>query len=254
MRDSPALRSPTGFGEAFRDLHSLLFISALQVELERLSTASPERPEVSILGDLTESILGQPAQDPTQVRSAGAIASAVFVSEQIRVDRVSYNSPLEIVLSFVEDPGWLGTALLTVAGAGSGVLLVANRAIKLWERISDARIKHSHANLAVVEVRKAEADARAADDDADMKVYEARLKEAEARVKEADAKLRESEVDLKLAAHEALRSDSDVIRTIYQARSKARLETPDPAVSLLQHLDRAAQAIAEIDEMKIIED
>lgn len=275
MRDSPSLRTATGFGETFRDLDSLLFVCAVLTELDQPALARPE--DEVVYGYLLEDsedededgdappvlrgldvafshlhleTFGRPGPSESQLRSGRVVTNAASLSQQIQVERVSYQSPLEIVLSLAQQaaeyPGGWATAL--TVGVGSTGVLVANRAVKLWENISNARKKHSEANKVAVEARELKARARR-DTEAEVstKEFEARIREAEAREREADAKLKESEVDLKLAAHNLLRSDVELLRTFYEA------ETLTPA-ALLRNVDQAAASLASIESMKVVEE
>lgn len=274
MKDTPSLRSATGFGEVFRDLDSLLFVSALLIELEPpettvLSRLNPAATRfdpaaggkfhidvVNVSGWSIPEFEELPASDPVQRRSAAAISRARQTARQIQVERVSYQSPLHAVLSWASEIAqnpWEYKALALYTAAGStGGLVVVNRAIKLWEKLSDARIKHADADKAVVSVRSAVADARADEAEADTTVFESRIKGAEARVKEAEARLRESEVELKIKAHRVIHSQLDVVQAIYAAGSGATSDVDTTA--LLQELNQAANSLASIEDMKVLED
>jgi hypothetical protein len=301
MRDTPSLRSATGFGEVFRDLDSLMFVCALQEALEppRSPTgidwnalkgktnplfADPNflsiegdpwhspieyqlylqtgmisrlsrRPDIAIFGGGTS--FGTDAPDPVQLRSETLIASAKQVAREIQVQRVSYQSPLEIVLAWAtevaQSPGFSIGSIVTYSAGGTGALYVVNRAIKLWGQISGARMKHSEANKAACEAKKAAVAVREAETNLSLKGYDAREKDAEARMKEADAKLRESLVGLKLEAHELIRSDLKLAQVFLQAESPTDPSAPQRTAALLQTLDQAANSLASIEDMKIIE-
>ncbi|QZH65026.1 hypothetical protein [Mycolicibacterium farcinogenes] len=280
MRDSPSLRTATGFGETFRDLDSLLFVCAVLTGLDRAALVRPEGESLfnfHIVGAAEEDdeeeaedvyappvlsgldvafshlhfeTFGDPGPSQSQLRSGRVVTNAVSLSQQIQVERVSYQSPLEIVLSLAQQAaqypgGWTGAFTVGVVGTG---VLVANRAVKLWENISNARKKHSEANKAAIEARELKARARR-DTEAEVstKEFEARIREAEAREREAAAKLKESEVDLMLAAHNVVRSDVELLRTFYEA------ETLTPA-ALLRNVDQAAASLASIESMKVVEE
>lgn len=275
MWDSPSLQTASGFGEVFRNLDSLLFVCALQAEIERLDVGDVERSSHIITVDLPPHTVRATSRafetidvalplgahvvytsgSRAQARSASLVDRAIIEARQIQVESVRYQSPLEIVLTLAQVAdvfGGFGLFTAGVLGAGSAIF-IANRAVKLWERVSDARIKHADATKASAEAKKAVASVRGSDFENDITLFEARIKAAQARQAEADARLRESEVELKLEAHNVIRDDMRMIRTIYEAGSAAPLDSSKRAEELLQHLDQASAAIASIENMQIVE-
>lgn len=267
MRDTPSLRSATGFGEVFRDLDSLMFVSALQAELQvpkvMVLGAQPRnsRQVARRLGPLGQLLVSECAREsfgrrPRTEAQRSAIERALRAARQIQVERVSYQSPLEIVLAWTNEiaqqPWGFKGFMLSAAAGSTGALYVVNRAINLWEKLSDARVKHADAEKAPVSVRNAVASARADGADADVKEYEAQIKAAEVRMKELAVKLKESEVELKVKAHHVVHGQLDLVQAIHAGGSATTPELNTGA--LLQQLNQAADSLVSIQDMKVLDE
>ena len=233
---------------------SLLFISAVteQIRAERTRREEPDEGQESTLrrlGSGLSALFGEQIDVPY----AGAARSALRPTEAIRVERVTYRSPLQIILGFHEDPVSFG---ILAGTAASAAYVAANRAIKLWERISHAPVSHAKADRAVTKARDDVERARKTVFDNDIAKAEARIKEAQARVREAEATLRESEVNLALQAHELISSEPDLIKALYsadQASAQSGVSDPDTnAARLMLRVGQASQALAFIDDIRFV--
>jgi len=254
MRDSRTRPTPGMFGAQFQNLESLLFVCAL-IEAIRREQARPqvsqeegEAPWHEGLGSELSKIFGGEA-DPL----AGAVSSARQPTRGIRVERVTYRSPVQIILGFFHEDFF---GLAYGVGGTSAAFLAADRAIKLWERISHARLRHTEANRAVAELRNDVEAARSTVFENRISEAEARIREAEARVREAEAKLRASEVDLEIAAHDVIRSEPDLLKALYSADlASAQSGVLDPqnnSEGLMLRVGQATKALASIDDIGFI--
>ncbi|BBX06603.1 hypothetical protein [Mycolicibacterium aichiense] len=248
MRDFQTRPTPGTFGAQFHNLDSLLFVSAVLEVIDRQKAlpagsrgASEETPRA---GELTLELAGLFGGHSPPL-AAQAVAEALRLSRQIRVARVTYRSPVEIILGFAEDP--IGLAFAAFGGTGSAILVV-NRMISLWQRISGARLRHTEADKAVVELSSAVEAARSQVFQSRIAEAEARIQAAEARKREAEADLVESEIALKIEAHDVIRSTPELMRVLLSAdlaseRSGVQ-DVERSAEGLLQKVGQASKALA----------
>lgn len=244
LRDSGTNPSLAEFADQFRRLESLLFVGALLSATDSETQSDPLRPE---------RIFPESSVREGQLYSGEVIAAATAIAASFQVHAVTYQSPLEVVLTVVEQLGEAGPYVFIPAWAS----LTAHQAILLWRSFSGGRLRQLEVDLAQLRVDEATVDLehrdRVAAAIADTAEAKARIANAEARIKEAEAAVKEAQAAAKVEAANIIRSRLGVAGTIHASTSMSNrsgpVEQATTPQAVTKRLEEATEALVSIDGM-----
>jgi hypothetical protein len=121
--------TPRDFSETIEDLESLLFVGSVLGTLDAHLVRSVDRD------------VRFGAINPVMI-SPDILTASQRVAESFRIVRVSYPSPIEILMQ-------TGGVLGSIAAIGTAAFLTVKGVLSLWRDVCDTRKKHSETALAV---------------------------------------------------------------------------------------------------------